>query len=135
MQLESVTAGDCPLAEAGGFVINNKGVFYPKVPASPSWGQTSAGVVPFPPPGSYIHRCPDVKPVLPNCYNASNNSARLGKALRDAGFAKPGGGFEAHHILPTSFGGDDQARNGVWLPGDPQHQQFSTWWNVFNFSV
>jgi hypothetical protein len=123
------------MAESGGFVINNKGVFYPKVPASPAWGQTSNGVVPFPPPGSNIHRCPDVKPPLPGCYNASNNSARLGKSLRDAGFAKPGGRFEAHHILPTSFGGDDTATNGVWLPGDPQHQQFSTWWNIFNFSL
>lgn len=74
-----------------------------------------------------------------NCFN----SGRLGRNLEDAGFAKPGDGYQAHHIVPGgSYRGNadlDEAREillrngvdpneasqGVWLPSG-WHQSVHT---------
>jgi hypothetical protein len=59
----------------------------------------------------------------------------LAKALEKEGFMKPTGpGFEAHHIQPTTWGGDDTFGNGIWL-ARTDHNRFSGWWNIFNFKI
>lgn len=120
------------------FYINNKGVFYPVIYAQPSWGNVDNGVVPFAPDPSEIKRCLGPGP---GCYNNGRNPEILRRNLDRAGFAKPGPDFQAHHILPTSWGGDDRCDrpialecNGVWLPR-LKHQPFTDWWRPTNFSL
>jgi hypothetical protein len=59
-------------------------------------------------------------------------STILGKALKDADYKLPAVGFEAHHIKPSCWGGNNEITNGVWLPknavGFPNlHSNFTTW--------
>jgi hypothetical protein len=67
---------------------------------------------------------------------------RASKILSDAleaspnPFPRPGAGYQAHHIKPSSWGGDNCKANGIWLPTSPVnvHQIFTTWWLVDNFT-
>lgn len=120
--------------EQGAYIINTKGVFYPLIPANSAWGRTNDGFVPFFVNDMLHWGGGGNTPPAPNCYNSSNNSAVLGRALTRGGFPKPGGGYQAHHIQPTSWGGDDSAANGVWLPA-VDHYPFNSWWASRNFSL
>lgn len=121
----------------GMYVVNRKGVYYPKVIANPAWGQSESDFVPFLTAGRQppLHWCgAGSVPSSAKCFNASNNSTRLARALVKGGFPKPGNTFQAHHIQPTSWGGDDTKENGVWLD-QPDHTNFTTWWLPANFSL
>lgn len=115
------------------FWVNNKGVFYPRVPVETTWGSAEKGVVPFPDGLIVDCRVPSAQ-----CFKGGDNSGRLRKNLRAAGFERPHGDFEAHHVQPLRWGGDDACDrskcNGVWLPR-LLHREFTTWWDTRNFSV
>lgn|GEM_PF-3617187 len=131
--------------QEGTYIVNNKGVFYPLIPVNAAWGQTDNGYVPFWTDGRNppLNWCGagDI-PLLapPRCYNSKRNSAVLGANLQSKKppgtpvFPKPGAGFHAHHIQPTSWGGTDEKNNGVWLPA-ADHYPFNHWWASRNFSV
>lgn len=94
------------------FFINNKGVFYPRIPAQAFWGGVEEGTVPF--PDGYLTDC---RIPASNCIKGGDNSKALRNNLIKAGFSKPGGPFEAHHIQPLRWGGtnlcDSRQCNGV----------------------
>jgi hypothetical protein len=69
-------------------------------------------------------------------YSVAEPFVEIGNDLIRQGFAKPnrpGEAFEAHHIKPSVWGGDNTAPNGVWLE-KAEHQNFTTWWDPRNFT-
>jgi hypothetical protein len=113
------------------FYLNNRSVPYPVVQVQPSWGPSSSmidGAVrpPINPPYTRTAKgCGD---------NTKGPSDALGKALSAAGYPYPGTGYNAHHIKPSCWGGNNLVGNGIWLPttasGEPNlHQPFSTWFS------
>jgi hypothetical protein len=115
------------------FYLNNKSVTYPFVTMPPSlpdnklWGPRS----------NLVDNA--VRPPINPMYIKTNTvcdggtpSTILGKALKDADYKLPAVGFEAHHIKPSCWGGNNEITNGVWLPknavGFPNlHSNFTTW--------
>jgi len=126
----------------GFFYINNKGVFYPKVKIlDPNWAIAQVynqdnHYVPFPTHRPFQY-CPGPKRQLP-CATSNTLQTELLKWLKP-----PPAGFQAHHILPLSWCGQNNKENGVFLPelyddpngeyNDNTHGQFTYWWLLSNF--
>jgi len=110
--------------------LNNRGVPYPIVKVELPWGPTNDG--------GYVPK-PRNPPYLPVAGTGNDDNKALRRALKVAEFPKPAAGFQAHHIKPQSWGGTDDAINGVWLPttaaGFPNlHSPFTIWFDPRNFS-
>ncbi len=124
----------------GDLDLNDKAVDYPEVDASASG--YAPGIVPFPDgPFSYCFGSAVEKPPC-----TVTNRPKFRKALityyQDAGWSVPPGVFaspstyDAHHLEPLGWGGNDNPLNGVFLTNrlsTNDHQIFSTWW--CNFSL
>lgn len=126
------------------FYVNSKGVFYPKVPVSEGRALRqvallNGGYVPFPPKPFYRCRAGDPPPCL-----SDTERKKFASILVDAGVpAPPVVGYEAHHIKPFSWCGQNDPYNGIFMPvkyADPDelnaasHSAFTAWWLPANFS-
>jgi hypothetical protein len=125
------------------YYINNKGVFYPKIPIARDWAieavwYEGGGYVLFPPAALYY--CPSNSP-SPKCHYGDRDKLR--QALLRV-LPQPPIGFEAHHIQPVEWCGDNSVLNGVFLPQtvaddnlayfpEKQHGKLSLWWRTSDF--
>jgi hypothetical protein len=118
-----------PVPAANGtenYIVNNNGVFYPKIkiPTGPPQGAVPSviseadGYVPF--PSGPFYKCPDTGPY--KCIRID-----FTKYLATKLDGKPAGTRVAHHIQPITWCGTNDYENGVFIP-DPDHTQFTTWW-------
>ncbi len=114
---------------------NEKGVLYPIVYPF-GYGGVTSQQVPWPPPQFFP--CSKKLPANPEC-------TPLSAGFRDDVIGMYGDEFwpltlnvdgkvlkdwEAHHIKPRSWGGDNGTSNGVLLP-KREHVLFTNWWNDF----
>jgi hypothetical protein len=113
------------------FVINKKNAYYPLVDAS-VWQWPRGKWVVFPP--QKLKYCPKPR-TAPGC-TKKNGLAKIleGDYVPSDFYTRKFDRYEAHHIQPLSWGGEDNIVNGVWLP-DSIHQNFSTWWLPINFAL
>jgi hypothetical protein len=102
-------------------------VAYPAVVANPSWGQSELGYVPPPEGPPYVYTPSGTG------FNKGDPSGVLGASLKNNNFPIPGKGFVAHHVKPSSWGGNNNFLNGVWIPSS-EHQNLTTWWLPANFT-
>jgi hypothetical protein len=123
------------------YFINKKGVFYPKIPIARDWAtqrvwEDGDGFVKF--PNGPFRYCPTTNSSK-NCHFTDRDALRrnLLKVLPE-----PPLGFEAHHIHPVEWCGNNSIDNGVFLPQtvaddslfpDKQHGKFNLWWRTGDF--
>jgi hypothetical protein len=118
----------------GIYDINNNGVFYPKITMGPFWAVPAVlaaghGYVPFPSPP--FRRCLAGNP------NCVTNRSQLKANLLAAGLPNPPTNYQAHHIRPVAWCGQNDVTNGVFLPTNygeyNLHGPFNEWWSIDKF--
>ena len=95
---------------------NNNGVMYPQIQPT----RTDYPTVPFPSPP--FARC---------CDDRQTFRSDVESLYRARGWSFPPSPYQAHHIKPLAWGGNNDTSNGVLL-GETTHGLYTRWWTAFS---
>jgi hypothetical protein len=95
---------------------NNRGEMYPQIQPT----RTDYPTVPFP-----------LAPFAKCCDASASFRSDVQSLYTSKGWSFPSNPYEAHHIKPIAWGGNNNTSNGVLL-GSTTHGLFTRWWTAFS---